>query len=67
MADAAQAVRRKLLVALPILLALVVAVAGLVGWRTGRLDDWWHQIRGDAVASGPAAVAPPQGVEAPDV
>ncbi|GAB3854095.1 hypothetical protein GCM10028801_07640 [Nocardioides maradonensis] len=67
MADVASGVRRKALVAIPTVLALVVAVAGLVGWRTGRLDDWWHQVRGDAVAAGPAAVAPPRGVEAPDV
>ncbi|HJQ05266.1 MAG TPA: D-alanyl-D-alanine carboxypeptidase/D-alanyl-D-alanine-endopeptidase [Nocardioides sp.] len=67
MADVASGVRRKALVAIPTVLALVVAVAGLVGWRTGRLDDWWHQVRGDDAVAGPAAVAPPQGVEAPDV
>ena len=63
----AGSVRRKALVVVPTVLVLIVAAVGVVGWRTDRLDDWWHELRGDDTAAGPASVAAPKGVDAPDV
>jgi D-alanyl-D-alanine carboxypeptidase/D-alanyl-D-alanine-endopeptidase (penicillin-binding protein 4) len=60
-------VRRRLLLVVPLVLLLGLGGAGAWGWRTDRLDDWWHQLRGDAGAGGPAAVRAPKGVDAPDV
>ncbi|MCL2543505.1 MAG: D-alanyl-D-alanine carboxypeptidase/D-alanyl-D-alanine-endopeptidase [Nocardioidaceae bacterium] len=60
-------VRRRVLIVVPLVLVLALAGAGGVGWRTGRLTEWWHDLRGGGAASGPAAVAAPKGVDAPGV
>lgn len=50
------------------LLGVVLLGGGAVAWRTGQAEEWWHELRGDAAGpADPAAVAPPPGVEVPDV
>lgn len=50
-------------------LVVALLVAGGIAWRTGAAEEWWHDLRAGSsgVPADPAAVAPPPGIDLPDV
>jgi D-alanyl-D-alanine carboxypeptidase/D-alanyl-D-alanine-endopeptidase (penicillin-binding protein 4) len=58
--------RKRRLVLVPVLLLLVALVAsGAVAWQSGRLGPYIERLRTNDGPAGPAAVAPPPGLDLP--
>ncbi|THI93742.1 hypothetical protein E7Z54_20645, partial [Nocardioides sp.] len=50
------------------LVALAVVAAGGMAWQTGWAEEMWDRARGtDGPPADPASVAPPAGIDVPDV